>query len=132
MLNLRLRADSLVHTHSRLRTVAMSRPNTYLEISRRLSSGQWIAVYRSPPVRESVTPTWDEASIDLGSSTDLGDLLVMISVYKVTRTKCKEIGSFETTVQSLIDFRTALAIGKDHGLFPPTLTREQGGECRGG
>ncbi|KAL3777699.1 LOW QUALITY PROTEIN: hypothetical protein ACHAW5_010337 [Stephanodiscus triporus] len=108
-LNLRLRADSLVHTHSRLRNVtSSSRPDTYLEISRRLSTGQWIAVYRSPPVSESVTPTWDEASIDVGpSSTDLGDFHVMISVYKVKRTKCKEIGSFETTVQSLIDSRGA-------------------------
>ena len=104
--NLRLRAESLVHTHSRLMTAvsAMSRPSTYYEISKKSStSNQWIAVYRSPPVRESLTPSWDEASIGLGSMSDLGDFLVMVSVFKVTRTKCKEIGSFATTAQALIE-----------------------------
>ncbi len=110
MLRLQLRAESLVHTHSKLRVaVSSGRPSTYYEISRMSSAGGWIAVYRSPPVGESVTPTWDEASIDLGSSSDLDDFRVIVAVYKIKRTECKEIGSFETTVRRLIDSRTTPA-----------------------
>lgn len=115
MLSLQLRADSLVHTHSKLKKVVAvpssmgGRPSTYYEVSRMSSGGGWIAVYRSPPVRESVTPTWDEASIDLGSTSDLDDFRLIISVYKIKRTECKEIGSFETTVRELIDSGTTPA-----------------------
>ena len=111
MLSLQLRADSLVHTRSMLRVAvpSMGRPSTYYEISRMSSAGGWIAVYRSPPVRESVTPTWDEASIDLGSMSDLDDFRLIIAVYKIKRTECKEIGSFETTVRRLIDSNTTQA-----------------------
>jgi hypothetical protein len=81
----------------------MSRPSTYYEISRKSTTEQWIVVYRSPPVRESLTPVWDEASIDLGSTSNVRDTPLMVTVYKLTRTKCKEIGSFDTTAQTLIE-----------------------------
>ncbi|KAL7536660.1 hypothetical protein ACHAXR_007319 [Thalassiosira sp. AJA248-18] len=130
MLNLRLRADSLVHTHSiKSRVVPKNRiekPDTYYEISRP-SSGTWIVVYRSPAVKESVSPTWDEAAIELGSfysassprssfisspatsGEDLSMYRIMITVYKVKRRKCKEIGSFETTVESLMGASQTMA-----------------------
>ena len=137
VLTLRLRADSLVHTHSSLSRVVPkninSKPDTYYEISRpsSSSSGTWITVYRSPTVKESVSPLWDEAMIELSSfssesspespeatalSEELSSLYpVMITIYKVKRKKCKEIGSFETTVESLIDAcQTASEAGYDN------------------
>ena len=80
-----------------------SRPSTYYEISRKSTTEQWIVKYRSPPVRESLTPVWDEASIDLGSTSDLHSTPLMITVYKLTSQRCKEIGSFDTTAQELIE-----------------------------
>jgi hypothetical protein len=111
MLHLCLRVDSLIRVHSRLRTAVASvmRPSTYYKISRILTAGQLIVVYRSPTVRESMTPTWDEALINLASLPDLGHLRMKITVYKITRRKCKEIGSFKTTAQSLIDSCTTWA-----------------------
>jgi len=126
MLKLRLRGGSLVLTHSRIKQVVAknipTKPDTYYEISRPSSSsmGMWIVLYRSPPVKESVSPTWDEAVIDLGSfrspnseaespSDDLGAYPVRITVYKVKRTKCKEIGSFETTIKLLLEANMTMA-----------------------
>ena len=116
MLKLQLRADSLVHTHSNLSKVVptsrIPKPDTYYEISRP-SSGTWIVVYRSPPIKESISPMWDESVINLSSfhasvsfsenADDLNQCPIMITVYKVKRKKCKQIGSIETTIQSLID-----------------------------
>ncbi len=105
ILNLCMRAESLAHAHSRLRTaMTKSRPSTYYEISRKSTTEQWIVLYRSPPVRESLTPVWDEASIDLGSTSDLhNNPPLMITVYTLTSQRCKEIGSFDTTAQELIE-----------------------------
>ena len=134
MLSLRLRADSLVHTHSRIKVAvsSRSRPSTYYEISRMSSSGGWIAAYRSPPVRESVTPMWDEASIDLGSSSDLDDIRLLIAVYKIKRTECKEIGSFETTVRKLIDSNTTQARITGYSRRSLRGAKEAGGGDAGG
>jgi len=137
ILNLRLRADSLVHTHSHISRVVpknrTSKPDTYFEISRPSPSspGTWIVLYRSPTVKESVSPRWDEATIELGSFyslcsslsdmsapsplEDLNILSILITVYKVKKKKCKEIGSFETTIQSLID-----SIGDDRTMAKVT------------
>jgi len=130
MLVLRLQADSLIHTHSNLSKVIstkhITKPDTYIEISRPSFGGTWIVVYRSPPIKESVSPLYDESIIDLSSfattvssspndikvaTTLKDDVLIMsspilITVYKVKRKKCKEIGSFETTIQSLIEHST--------------------------
>mmetsp|Transcript_21973 Transcript_21973/g.53163 ORF Transcript_21973/g.53163 Transcript_21973/m.53163 type:complete len:534 (+) Transcript_21973:736-2337(+) len=127
MLNLRLRADSLIHTRSNLSRVVprskLAKPDTYYEISRPSPSelGTWIVVYRSPTVKEAVEPTWDEATIELGSlyslspsyrastagastpEDDMSAYSIKITVYKVKKRKCKEIGAFETTIQSLLD-----------------------------
>ena len=115
ILNLRLRADSLCSSHSvknRL-SVTKSKPNTFYEISQP-SSG--MVVYRSPIIKESVTPMWDEAMIELSSLfcsslsprsasalDDLSTYPIKISVYKEKLRKVKETGSFETNVQSLMD-----------------------------
>jgi len=130
MLVLRLQADSLIHTHSNLSKVIstkhITKPDTYIEISRPSFGGTWIVVYRSPPIKESVSPLYDESIIDLSSfattvsaspnnikvaTTIKDDVMIMSSpiliiVYKVKRKKCKEIGSFETTIQSLIEHST--------------------------
>jgi len=123
ILTLRLRARSLVYTHSKLptkfapSTILTGKPDTYFELSRPAYSAStpWIVVYRSPPVTESITPMWDETMIDLNSlcstttkpsaasSEDLRSYPILISIYKLKKKKCKEIGSFETTVQSLIE-----------------------------
>lgn len=131
-LNLRLRASSLVHTHSvKSKLVAptmIAKPDTYVEISRpscpsSSSSVSWIVVHRSPPVRESVSPAWDEATIDLESvysgsycpdwraptSPYECTLPLTITVYKVKKRKCKEIGSCRTTVAKLADACKMLA-----------------------
>lgn len=111
-------------------SIITSKPDTYYEISRpaystsdngtatvhkSASSSPWIVVYRSPPVTESITPMWDEAMIDLSSlcctsttatasnDDDLSSYLVLVSIYKLTKRMCKEIGSFETTVHRLIE-----------------------------
>lgn len=119
-LNLRLRASSLVHTHSlqsRIAPTSTAKPDTYVEISRpssSSSSASWVVVYRSPPVKESVSPVWDEAAIDLGpcpsagpaalaSQREMSALPLTIAVYKVKRKKCKEIGSCQTTVENLVE-----------------------------
>ena len=130
MLVLRLQAESLIHTHSNLSKVIstkhITKPDTYIEISRPSFGGTWIVVYRSPPIKESVSPLYDESIIDLSSfattvssspndikvaTTLKDDVIIMsspilITVYKVKRKKCKEIGSFETTIQSLIEHST--------------------------
>jgi len=116
ILTLRLRARSLVHTHSKLQNKFTPKPDTYFELSRPACSASipGIIVYRSPPVTESIIPMWDEAMIDLNSlcstatktsaaSKDLRLYPIRISVYKRKKKKCKEIGYFETTVQSLIE-----------------------------
>eukprot|EP00579_Thalassiosira_antarctica_P000165 CAMPEP_0201866306 /NCGR_PEP_ID=MMETSP0902-20130614/942_1 /ASSEMBLY_ACC=CAM_ASM_000551 /TAXON_ID=420261 /ORGANISM="Thalassiosira antarctica, Strain CCMP982" /LENGTH=671 /DNA_ID=CAMNT_0048391255 /DNA_START=92 /DNA_END=2107 /DNA_ORIENTATION=- len=124
LLNLRLRANSLIHTHSRTHSMKhrvapnrISKPDTYYEISRLSfsSSGTWIVVYRSPTVKESVSPMWDEAVIHWsvpsssqsssspGVSQDLGIFSIRITVYKVKKRKCKEIGSCQTTVENLLE-----------------------------
>eukprot|EP00580_Thalassiosira_gravida_P017890 CAMPEP_0201661582 /NCGR_PEP_ID=MMETSP0494-20130426/3910_1 /ASSEMBLY_ACC=CAM_ASM_000839 /TAXON_ID=420259 /ORGANISM="Thalassiosira gravida, Strain GMp14c1" /LENGTH=590 /DNA_ID=CAMNT_0048139735 /DNA_START=699 /DNA_END=2471 /DNA_ORIENTATION=+ len=138
-LNLRLRAHSLIHTHSLANRVAPTRtsnPDTYIEISRPSSSSSsssfsssvpwtvspWIVVYRSPPVKESVAPTWDEGMIELSSflnsassSSGVGDDLnhfpLRITVYKVKKRKCKEIGSCQTTVANLVEVMVARVTG---------------------
>jgi len=114
-LNLRLRADSLIHTHSLKqkmvgKKILFSKPDTYYEISRppSVAGGTWIVTYRSPTVKESVSPTWDEAVIDLdsfqaSSKEDWDVCSVKISIFKVKRRKCKEIGSCETTVAHLME-----------------------------
>lgn len=125
MLRLRLRADSLIHTHSSLNRVvpkklqAASKPDTYYEVSRPSTSasssspsGAWIVVYRSPPVKESVSPAYDEAAIELASlgcrcdggdgEEDMSAFPVMITVYKVKKRKCKAIGEIETNIESLM------------------------------
>lgn len=126
ILTLRLRAHSLIFTHSVLQnnrfapsTKIIGKPDTYYELSRPAystiddgttsvhkssASSSWIVLYRSPPVTESITPIWDEAMIDfnsLGSTTATSPIL--ISIYRLKKKRCKEIGSFETTVQSLIE-----------------------------
>ena len=143
ILNLRLRADSLIHTHSNLSKVGLhvSNPTTYYEISRpsslALHGSSWIVVYRSPPIKESVSPLYDESMIDLssfitsttsttteracsnnakeeeeeGEEEELSKSPIMMTVYKVKWKKCKEIGSFETTIQSLIDAACNTGIG---------------------
>jgi hypothetical protein len=134
ILTLRLRARSLVYTHSKLptkfapSTILTGKPDTYFELSRPAYSAStpWIVVYRSPPVTESITPMWDETMIDLNSlcstttkpsaasSEDLRSYPIRISIYKLKKKKRKEIGSFETTVQSLIEScRTEEGIEED-------------------
>ncbi len=149
VLTLQLRASSLVHTHSiqnRIATTTTAKPDTYFEISRpsyRSTSGgdirnvgsyssSWIVVYRSPHVKESVSPMWDEAVINLdflystSSSTlpttispsfqDLRSYSLLITVFKVKRKKCKEIGSFQTTILSLIKaYENTRAVAKVTG-----------------
>jgi len=124
-LNLRLRAHSLIHTHSLANRVAPTRtsnPDTYIEISRPSSSSSssssspWIVVYRSPPVKESVSPTWDEGTIELSSfrssvGDDLSRFPLRITVYKVKKRKCKEIGSCQTTVANLVEVMVARVTG---------------------
>jgi len=124
-LNLRLRAHSLIHTHSLANRVAPTRtsiPDTYIEISRPSSSSSslspWIVVYRSPPVKESVSPTWDEGMIELSSflnssGDDLSRFPLRITVYKVKKRKCKEIGSFQTTVANLVEVMVARVTGDE-------------------
>lgn len=122
MFSLRLRGSSLVHTHSihsKVSPKTVSKPDTYFELARPSTSG-WIVVYRSPVVKESVSPAWDEAVIPLQSLSpepqseaavkDLNDYAVMITVYKSKKKKCKVIGSLETTVQVLLD--ASLAVNK--------------------
>ena len=126
MLSLRLRADSLKHVNSVKSKVVsskfISKPDTYFEISRP-STGSWIVVYRSPTVNESVSPAWDEAQIDLSSfytrervsgvvltpDSPLDAFRLRIAVFKVKKRKCKEIGSFETTIESLVEARRTTA-----------------------
>ena len=117
LLRLRLRASDLVPTRSvRSRVVPgrTSKPDTYYEVARPSSAaGTWIVAYRSPTVTESVSPSWDEAVIDLAAllpaatsaaapSPDLAGCPVAIAVYKVKRKKCKEIGSCQTTLANLV------------------------------
>ena len=129
--SLRLRASSLIFTSSVLQnkfvspTILKGKPDTYFELSRpayttteegtvrKSASSTWIVVYRSPPVLESITPLYDEAMIDLNSlhfatknsasSNDWNSYPILISIYKVKKKKCKELGSFETTIQALIE-----------------------------
>mmetsp|Transcript_30324 Transcript_30324/g.61926 ORF Transcript_30324/g.61926 Transcript_30324/m.61926 type:complete len:743 (+) Transcript_30324:153-2381(+) len=136
VLTLQLRASSLIHTHSiqnRIVPTTIAKPDTYFEISRPSfrstpegdirnvgsHSSSWVVVYRSPAVKESDSPTWDEAVINLdslysaSSSTlpssispsfqDLRSYSLLITVFKAKRKKCKEIGSFQTTILSLIE-----------------------------
>ncbi|KAL7548714.1 hypothetical protein ACHAWF_011982 [Thalassiosira exigua] len=118
--SLRLRADSLVHTHSKTLSLTQkvvpnmeaAKPDTYYEISRRSGAGAWVAIYRSPPVKESVSPMWDKATVELDSfrpstsqrlSEDLSSYPIRITVFKVKTKKVKEIGSLETTIGLLKD-----------------------------
>lgn len=127
-----------MHTHSihsKVSPKTVSKPDTYYEIARPLNS-DWIVVYRSTLVKESISPTWDEAMIPLSSlhskaeftpgqdDLDLNDHPVMITVYKSKKKKCKAIGAFETTVQALIDASLALtneASGCDTKSLPDEL-----------
>jgi hypothetical protein len=139
MLSLRLRASSLVHTHSihsRVSPSTVSKPDTYFEISRP-SSSDWIVVYRSPTVKESTSPTWDEAIIyldslysksqlsqssDADANPDFTEYRVVITVYKVKKKKCKAIGSLETTVQALINASLVLKAETTNELQSVSIT----------
>ncbi|KAL9183175.1 hypothetical protein ACHAXT_004962 [Thalassiosira profunda] len=135
MLTLRLRADSLVPTHSVLKSKVLpktiqAKPDTYFEVSRN-SSGAWIVVYRSPLVKESVAPFWDEATVELSQEEDRSALPILIKVFKVKKRKCKEIGAFETTVAALIDAKVVAGDGGDDELYPTKeCTEELGGRRR--
>jgi len=143
ILTLRLRAKSLVHTRNRFTpSTLISKPDTYFEVSRpaysttdmgrgtittvhkKSASSSWIVVYRSPPVTESVTPLWDEAMIDLNSlcstaattaDNNLNSYPVLISIYKIKKKQCKEIGSFETTIFRLIEASPSKEEEKEEG-----------------
>ncbi|KAL3778632.1 hypothetical protein HJC23_001581 [Cyclotella cryptica] len=122
MFTLRLRGSSLKHTHSihsRVSPRTVSNPDTYFEIARPSTlTSDWIVVYRSPSVKESISPMWDEAviplnalcstasdiqSVDSGPDQDLNAYPVRITVFKAKKKKNKAIGSFETTVYVLIN-----------------------------
>jgi hypothetical protein len=77
-------------------------------------------------VKESVSPIWDEAVIPLdslyskdsdtqsvtcGLDQDFNAYPVRITVFKVKKKKCKAIGSFETTVQVLINSSLGVEMG---------------------
>jgi hypothetical protein len=124
MFSLHLRGEALRHTHSihsRLSPGTVSRPDTYFEIARpSMLANDWIVVYWSPPVKESTSPIWDEAVISLnslsksdvstnGRDPDLTSSPVKITAYKVKRNKVKVIGSFETTVQALVNASLTVA-----------------------
>lgn len=119
--------------------ITISKPDTFFEISRPSyvttdrgtirhygpSSSAWVVVYRSSTVKESVSPKWDKASIALDtlystssstSSISLSTYPLLITVYKMKKKKCKEIGSFETTVQALIDaYKSSCEVAKVTG-----------------
>lgn len=130
MFYLRVRGSSLIHTHSihsRLIPKAVSKPDTFFEIARPYKlANDWIVVYRSPSVKESVSPMWDEAVIPLdslysndsetqsvtsGLDQDFNAYPVRLTVFKVKKKKCKVIGSFETTVQVLINSSLGVETG---------------------
>lgn len=128
ILRLRLHATALVHTHSVRSRVALgrSKPDTYYEVARPSSAaGTWIVAYRSPTVTESVSPSWDEAAIDLAAlqpatsvaapPPDLIECPIAITVYKVKRRKCKEIGSCQTTLTNLVAAGAAEPSADDDG-----------------
>mmetsp|Transcript_5051 Transcript_5051/g.8670 ORF Transcript_5051/g.8670 Transcript_5051/m.8670 type:complete len:593 (-) Transcript_5051:755-2533(-) len=127
-LTLRLRAHSLVFTNSRLRnslvaTTTLGKPSTYFELSRpaKSSSSSWIVVYRSNSIRESTTPMWDKATIDLNSICS--DEILRISVKKEEKKKCKEIGSFETTIQCMTESCQIDEHMRSSFVLQPTSTR---------
>ena len=146
-LSLQLRAKSLVFTNNAMRsslaarTTLLGKPSTRFELSRPASSNtsRWIVVYRSAPIKESVTPTWDETLIDLNSICSDGSLSsssaaasVRISISMEKKKKWKEIGSFETTIQCLIDScRTEEACRSSFELQPKAVRGRQSNEKRG-
>lgn len=144
-LSLQLRAKSLVFTNSAMRkslaaktTLVLGKPSTRFELSRPASSdlSRWIAVYRSAPIKESVTPTWDETLIDLNSICSDGapstSANVRISISMEKKKKWKEIGSFETTIQCLIDScRTDEADRSSFELQPKAVRGRQSNEKKG-
>mmetsp|Transcript_13222 Transcript_13222/g.21697 ORF Transcript_13222/g.21697 Transcript_13222/m.21697 type:complete len:594 (-) Transcript_13222:28-1809(-) len=144
-LSLQLRAQSLVFTKSKLRNslaastpLALGKPTTYFQLSRPASSSSspWVVVYRSPSVTESDTPVWDEALIDLNSICSDGTALsassVRISIYTKKKKKCKEIGSFETTIQYLLESCQAEEAARStFELQPKAIKGRQSNEKRG-
>lgn len=143
-LSLQLRAKSLVFTNSAMRkslaakTTLLGKPSTRFEISRPASSdsSRWIVVYRSAPIKESVTPTWDETLIDLNSICSDGEdpsaANVRISISMEKKKKWKEIGSFETTIQCLIDScQTEEANRSSFELQPKAIRGRQSNEKKG-
>lgn len=144
-LSLQLRAQSLVFTKSKLRNslaastpLTLGKPTTYFQLSRPASSSSspWVVVYRSPSVKESNTPMWDEALIDLNSICSDGTASsasrVRISIYTKKKKKCKEIGSFETTIQYLIaSCQAEEAYRSTFELQPKVIKGRQSNEKRG-
>lgn len=145
-LSLQLRAKSLVLTNSAMRNSlaakttlgVLGKPSTRFELSRlsSLDSSRWIVFYRSAPIKESVTPTWDEALIDLNSICSDGALssaaCVRVSISMEKKKKWKEIGSFETTIQCLIDScRTEEADRSSFELQPKAIKGRQSNEKKG-
>ena len=105
ILRLRIKAESLVHTQSTVnkyvsRTTA--KPDTYFEVARLSESHEQIVLFRSATVKESVCPTYDLAVIELNAIRSRSESDLVITVFKLKRKKCKPIGSFEASIETLI------------------------------
>jgi hypothetical protein len=83
-------------------------PDTIVQISKRHPSASkraWIVVYRSSPVEDSLTPTWDVGQLDLESLCN-GDWDRPIRLSVMVHRKIAQdvlVGECETTLQSILN-----------------------------
>lgn len=141
ILRLRIKAESLVHTQSTVnkyvsRTTA--KPDTYFEVARLSESHERVVVFRSATVKESVCPTYDLAVIELNALRSSSECNLVITVFKLKRRKCKAIGSFEASIETLISAcRTNAKVSGFEGCedaevsSPGLQLRRGGGESAG-
>jgi Copine len=99
--------------HRTPRALLGMQPDTILQIQKRhpnATQQAWMTVYRSSPVYESTSPTFDQGEIDLGSLCNGNiDNPIRIGVWcHKKRSKDILVGICETTVQSILDGKRAL------------------------
>ena len=141
ILRLRIKAESLVHTQSTVNKYvsrATAKPDTYFEVARLSESHEQVVVFRSATVKESVCPTYDLAVIELNALGSRFGSNLVITVFKLKRKKCKPIGSFEASIETLTSAcRTNTNVSGFEGCgdaevsFPGLQLRRGGGEYAG-
>ena len=106
MLRLKLKGVNLKNTEGFLR-----KSDPFFELSRKISSAggaTWDNVYRSDTVRDNLSPTWDDAIIELSTlcGGDL-DLPIKVSIYDHEgKGNHVLMGQFETSVNGLVSAST--------------------------